>query len=64
MPCPHALQHRPELDLWQAKHPALSAALLQRPELGVRPPGQPLPAHLEGSRLGRLFGLWLRQRDD
>ncbi|MCX2862916.1 hypothetical protein OOZ63_13855 [Paucibacter sp. PLA-PC-4] len=64
MPCPHALQHRPELRLWQAEHPALSAALLQRPELGVRPPGKPLPAHLEGSRLGRLFGLWLRQRDD
>lgn len=64
MPCHHALQHRPELSLWQAEHPALSAALLQRPELGVRPPGQPLPAHLEGSRLGRLFGLWLRQRDD
>ncbi len=64
MPCPHALHHRPELGLWQAEHPALSAALLQRPELGVRPPGQPLPAPLEGSRLGRLFGLWLRQRDD
>lgn len=40
--------------------------LLRRPDLGVRPPGEPLPAPLRASdgALAQVFGRWLRQRDD
>jgi hypothetical protein len=62
--CPNQLQHRPELGLWQSHSPALSLELLETPGLAVRPPGQPVPPHLQGSRLGTLFARWLRQRDD
>jgi cytochrome P450 len=44
--------------------PVRSAELLHHPALGVRPPGHPLPPHLQGSLLGTLFRRWLRQRDD
>lgn len=53
---------------WRVEDPAHSLALLARSDtaLLVRPPGQPLPPHpaRQPSRLGTLFGLWLRQRDD
>lgn len=41
-------------------------ALLHHPDLGVRPPGQPLPATLAraGGPLADVFVRWLRQRDD
>lgn len=41
-------------------------ALLHHPDLGVRPPGQPLPAALAsaGGPLADVFVRWLRQRDD
>jgi len=41
-------------------------ALLTHPDLGVRPPGQPLPAPLAGQPgpLADQFSRWLRQRDD
>lgn len=41
-------------------------ALLNHPDLGVRPPGQPLPAALTraGGILADVFVRWLRQRDD
>lgn len=66
MSCPHALKHDVQAGLWRSEHPALSAALLSLPAqaLGVRPPGQPLPQHLQGSLLGRQFERWLRHRDD
>lgn len=70
--CPFARPPAPAPSLQAAprliEDPALSLALLARSDtaLLVRPPGQPLPAHLAQppSRLGSLFGLWLRQRDD
>lgn len=41
-------------------------ALLTHPDLGVRPPGEPVPAALasEGGPLAEVFVRWLRQRDD
>lgn len=40
--------------------------LLTHPDLGVRPPGEPLPVALasEGGPLAEVFVRWLRQRDD
>jgi len=59
-----SLNFLPELNLWEARAPALVQALLQDPRLGVRPPDQPVPAHLRGRLLGDAFGNWLRMRDD
>ncbi|SEK69563.1 Cytochrome P450 [Roseateles sp. YR242] len=41
-------------------------ALLTHPDLGVRPPGQPQPAHLarHAGAVADQFKKWLRQRDD
>ncbi|MBT9492276.1 MAG: hypothetical protein IV107_07970 [Paucibacter sp.] len=54
----------PDSNGWIAAHPALAQAALQHPDLGVRPPGQAVPADLRGRPLGAVFALWLRMRDD
>ncbi|MDN3922677.1 hypothetical protein [Roseateles violae] len=59
-----ALTHNAQTGLWEVGDPALVRALLQDGRLGVRPPAQPLPPHLQGRLLGQLFARWLRQRDD
>jgi cytochrome P450 len=49
---------------WIAAGSTLAHAALQHPDLGVRPPGQAVPAGLQGRPLGAVFGRWLRMRED
>ena len=58
------LNFDPESGLWEARDPALVQALLADTRLGVRPPAQALPPHLQGRPFGQVFGRWLRMRDD
>lgn len=62
--CPYTLQRDSGGVLWHASEPSASRALLNMPELHVRPTDQAVPAALQGSLLGRQFAYWLRQRDD
>jgi cytochrome P450 len=65
-----ALSRRAELSFdaasncWIAASPMLAQAALLHPDLGVRPPGQAVPAGLQGRPLGAVFAGWLRMRDD
>jgi cytochrome P450 len=60
----YALRFDPDSNSWIAANPALAQAALLHPDLGVRPPGQAVPAVLRGRPLGAAFALWLRMRDD
>ncbi|MEJ6004083.1 hypothetical protein WG899_00850 [Paucibacter sp. AS339] len=58
------LSHEPDLGLRLAGAPELARAALQHRDLGPRPPGQAVPATLEGGTIGSVFAQWLRMRDD
>jgi cytochrome P450 len=49
-------------DLWVARGPAVAQALAH-PHLHVRPPAQPVPAALQGTVVGEVFGLLVRMTD-
>lgn len=53
-----------ERQLYLVAAPALLRQALDHPDLGVRPPGQPLPSALVGRRFGLMYGQWLRMRED
>ena len=59
-----AFSYRADLGLWELRDASLAPALLADARLGVRPPAQQTPAHLQGRELGQAFGRWLRMRDD
>ena len=63
-PSDPAFSHRANLGLWELLDMGLAPALVADTRLGVRPPAQQTPAHLQGRQLGQAFGRWLRMRDD
>ncbi|MEJ6000889.1 hypothetical protein [Paucibacter soli] len=58
------LHFDPQLQLWIAAEAASVRALLDHPELGVRPPDEAVPLQLQGRAFGAVFARWLRMRDD
>ncbi len=58
------LQRADDLGLWIAAAPHLVRQALAHPDLGVRPPTQPVPEPLQGRAFGRVYAQWLRMRDD
>jgi len=59
-----ALHFDAERKLYLVAAPALLRQALSHPDLGVRPPDQPLPSALIGRRFGLIYGQWLRMRED
>lgn len=53
-----------QLQLWIAAEARTVIALLAHPDLGVRPPDEPVPRALLGRPFGAIYGRWLRMRDD
>jgi len=49
---------------WIAADAATVRALLAHPDLGVRPPNEPVPRALLGRPFGAVYARWLRMRDD
>ena len=47
-----------------AASPSLARAVLAHPDLGVRPPDEPVPAVLNGTVAGAIFARLVRMRDD
>lgn len=64
----HMALHRPfhrdaGIGLWVAAGPAEVDAVLRHPALRVRPPAEPVPQALAGTRAGALYGGWARMND-
>ena len=57
------LWHDDELGLWVASSSADVEAVFHHPAGRVRPPGEPVPAHLVGTAAGEVFGRLVRMTD-
>ncbi|POZ62857.1 cytochrome [Chromobacterium alticapitis] len=49
--------------LWLAASHAAASAVLASPACRVRPAGEPVPAALDGTMQGQMFGRWLRMSE-
>lgn len=57
------IYHDESLGLWVASSAGAVAAVLASDLCGVRPPAEPVPAKLQGTSAGDLFGRLVRQAD-
>lgn len=60
---PSGLHHDAAAGLWVASSAAAVEAVLGHPGLRVRPAAEPVPAALQGTPAGKLFGGLMRQND-
>jgi cytochrome P450 len=59
----HPLYYDTHLHGWVASSAAVVEQVLTHPACAVRPPDEPIPAHLVGSHTGRVYHGWVRMRE-